>query len=79
MHTFMNVFKGKRLFDYRIFPFKRVLTFAWTNLNSLYSKMLCVKCDRNWSISSRSGEEDAKMNFFLRQNQGQRQTPGEFR
>ena len=54
---------GKEFYIFRIFPaflllsfLKRALSFIWTNLNSLYSRMFCAKFGWNWS--SYSGEED---------------------
>ena len=31
-----------------IFPWKRTLSFIWTNLNLLHPRMLCAKFDWNW-------------------------------
>ena len=39
-----------------ISPWKRAGPFIWTNLNSLYPRMLCAKFGWNWL--SGSGEED---------------------
>ena len=39
-----------------IFPWERAGPFIWTNLNSLYPRMLCAKFGWNWP--SGSGEED---------------------
>ena len=43
-----------------ISPWKRVWPFIWTNLNSLYPRMICAKFDWNWSNVSEEEDENVK-------------------
>ena len=56
--NFVNVFL-LHVFRYYL-PLRKGLLLYFKNLNSLYSRMLCAKFDRNWPNGS--GEEDKSVN-----------------
>ena len=49
-----------------ISPWKRMLPFIWTNLNSLHPKMLCANCCLNWPCGSGEKDEIVKCSQTVR-------------
>ena len=73
----------KKIFKFRqyvfaffviISPWKRAWPLIWTNLNSLYPKMICVKFGWNWL--SGSGEEDKNVKSLQTKRRTDRRTDG---
>ena len=61
-HNHMNLLISSMYFCYFVIitPWKRAGPFIWTNLNPLYSRMLCAKFGWNWPCGFGEVDENVK-------------------